>query len=265
MTEAILRPVRRSDAPALAALWNRVFGDPEELALSFLALLPELGGGVTAEEGDALLGAAYIVTDLTLEDRRAAYLYAVGVLPEARGRGLGKELTRAAAALGRELGADFVCTLPASAGLYPWYERLIGTRCALYRREERFSSAPGPAVRPLAPEDYGRRREELLAGQCHMRPGLSVLRYEKANCRAFGGDLLAVGEGIAAAYRDGEETLIRELLAPAGADRETLAAAVGACLGTGQVLLLSSAPEGTPYLAADRPLPADCVWNLSLD
>ena len=265
MADRIIRPVRPSDAGTLAALWHRVFGDPEELALAFLELLPELGGGVTAEERGKLLGAAYAVTDLSLGERRAAYLYAVAVLPEARGLGLGKELTRAAAALGRERGADFVCTLPANAGLYPWYERLIGTRWVLCRREERFSAAAGPAVRPLSPEDYGRVREELLAGRCHMRPGLSVLRYEKANCRAFGGDLLAVGAGIAAAYREGEETLIRELLAPAGADRGTLASAVAAHLGTGQALLLSPAPSGTPYIAADRPLPADCVWGLALD
>ena len=131
MTEPIIRQVRAEDASRLAALWHRVFDDPEELALAFLAELTGLGGGVCAEEAGKLLGAAYAVTDFTLDGRRAAYLYAIGVLPEARGRGLGKRLTKEAAALGRELGADLVCTLPANAQLYPWYEKLIGVRCAL--------------------------------------------------------------------------------------------------------------------------------------
>ena len=265
MTEPRIRPVAPGDAPALARLWNRVFADPEELALRFLELLPQLGGGVCAEENGALLGAAYAVTDLFLEDSRAASLYAVGVLPQARRRGLGMALSRAAVALGREQGAELVCTLPAEAGLYPWYERGLGLRCVLRRREERIPSRPGPETRPLSAEEYGRRREALLAGLPHMRPGPAALRYEKENCRCFGGDLFAAGEGIAAAYRSGEISLIRELLCPAGEDRQSLAAAAGAALGTAETLLLSSADEGEPYLAADRPLPPGCVWNLTMD
>ena len=265
MTEPIIRQVRAEDAGELAALWHRVFGDPEELALAFLAELPGLGGGVCAEEAGKLLGAAYAVTDFTLDGRRAAYLYAIGVLPEARGRGLGKRLTKEAAALGRALGADFVCTLPANAPLYPWYEKLIGARCALYRREERIESRPGELPLPLSPEEYGLRREGLLRDRPHVTAGPAALRYEKENCRCFGGDLYAVGAGVAAAYVDEGETRIRELLAPAGEDVHALAAALGAHLGTERVLLLSPSAQGQPYLAADTPLPAELIWNLTLD
>ncbi len=265
MTELRIREVRPGDAPALIKLWNRVFGDPEELARAFLEQLPALGGGVTAEEDGVLLGAAYVVTDLRLEGRRAGYLYAVGVAPEARGRGLGMALSREAAALGRRLGAEFLCTLPAETGLYGWYEKLLGLRCALFRGEEILASRPGASAAPLSPEEYGRRRERLLQGRPHLVPGPAVLRFEKELCRCSGGDLLAVGGGLAAAYRDGERTRIRELLAPTGEDPKALAAAVGAALGTGEVLLLYPAAEGSPYLAADCHLPADCVWNLTLD
>lgn len=265
MTEPILRRVCTADAAALAAIWHQVFGDPEALALAFLKDLPALGGGICAEEEGKLLGAAYVVTDFTLDDRRAAYIYAVAVLPEARGRGLGMALTRAAAALGKALGAEILCTLPANAGLYPWYERLIGVRCALYRREERCESAPGAAAAALSAAEYGRRREALLGTLPHVTVGEAALRYEKENCRCFGGDLYALGNGIAAASIDEGETQIRELLCPQGADRMALAAALGDHLGTEQVLVLSSASEGTPYLAADAPLPAGCVWNLTLD
>ena len=265
MTEAIIRQVRVEDAEELAALWHRVFDDPEELALAFLSLLPSLGGGVCAEEDGKLLGAAYTVTDYTLGEKRAAYLYAIGVLPEARGRGLGKRLTKEAAALGRALGADFVCTLPANAPLYPWYEEQVGVRCALYRGEERVQSRPGPEARPLSPEAYGLRREELLRGRAHVTVGPAALCYEKENCRCFGGDLYALGNAIAAASVDEGETCIRELLAPPGANLKTLAAALGDRLGTEQALLLLPADRGRPYLAADVPLPAELIWDLTLD
>lgn len=265
MAEALIREVRAEDAAELARLWNRVFGDPKELALAFLAELPTLGGGVCAEESGKLLGAAYAVTDFRLAELRPAYLYAIGVLPEARGRGLGKRLTREAAALGRRLGADFVCTLPANAPLYPWYERLIGVHCALYRRAQRIESRPGVRPRALTPEEYGLRREALLRDRPHVTAGSALLRYERENCRCFGGDLYAVGAGIAMASLDEGETRIRELLAPEGENLSALAAALGAHLGTERVLLLSPAGEGEPYLAAEVPLPPELIWNLTLD
>lgn len=265
MTEPIIRPVRREDCDPLAALWRRVFQDPPELSRAFLEDLPALGGGACAEEDGVLLGAAYAVTDYFLEERRLAYLYAVAVQPEARGRGLGAALSREAAALGRRLGAELVCTCPAEDSLYPWYERIIAVRPALRQREERVESRPGDIPAPLSPEEYGARREILLAGTPHVRLGPAVLRREKANCRACGGDLLALGEGIAAVYCDEGETRIRELLVPAGADRSALAAALGAAFATERALLLTPDPAGEPCLAADRPLPPGCVWGLTLD
>ena len=265
MTEPIIREVRREDADALAALWHRVFGDPEELARDFLRRLPALGGGVCAEADGVLLGAAYAVTDYFLDEERIAYLYAVAVLPEARGRGLGQSLSREAAALGRRLGAKMVCTLPAEPGLYPWYERAIGARCALRRREERIESRPGPVPAPLSPEEYGARREALLRGKPHVRPGAAVLRREQFNCRVCGGDLLAIGDGIAAASVEEGVAVLRELLAPEGADRAALAGAVAAALGAERALLYTPDAAGEPYMAADRPLPPDCAWSLALD
>ena len=266
MGDWVIREVRPEDAAALAALWHRVFEDPEELSRGFLAELPSLGGGVCAEEDGALLGAAYAVTDYRLGDVRLAYLYAVAVLPEARGRGLGLALSREAAALGRRLGAEIVCTCPAEESLYPWYERAIGARCALRRRAERIESLPGPLPTPLGPEEYGARREALLADRPHVRLGSAALLQEQFNCRICGGDLLAVGDGIAAVYRDEEETAtVRELLCPEGADRRALAAALGAALGTEKVLLLTPDGAGEPYMAADRPLPPELDWGLALD
>ena len=265
MTEAIIREVRQADAERLAALWHRVFGDPEELSKDFLAHLRSLGSGVCAEADGKLLGAAYAVTDYFLDDERLAYLYAVAVLPEARGRGLGQALSREAAALGRRLGAKIVCTVPAEPGLYPWYERAIGVRCALRRREEEIGSRPGPVPAPLSPEEYGARREALLRGKPHVRPGAAVLRREQFNCRVCGGDLLAIGGGIAAVYAEDGVAFLRELLAPEGTDRRALAGAVAAALGMEKALLYTPDAAGAPCMAADRPLPEDCVWGLALD
>ena len=262
-----IREIRPEDAPALIALWHRVFEDPEALAAEFLRLLPGMGGGVAALADGALAGAAYIVTGLRVGEKRAAYLYAVAVHPEYRGLGLGKSLTQAAAGLGRARGADFVCTLPASGSLYPWYEELIGTRCALYRKKEDLPARPGPAVSPLSAAAYHARREALLADRPHLTLSAAAAAYERFNCRCFGGDFFAVGDGIAAAYREGNRALIREVLTPDASRRRVCAAAAAAAMGCDRLTLFSpGCPEDEPYLAAEPGvLSSDCVWNLAFD
>lgn len=262
-----IREYGPEDGAALVALWHRVFEDPEALSVCLLRILPELGGAVVAEADGVIAGAACVITGLRVGDRRAAYVYAVAVLPEYRGLGLGKALTKAAAALGKKLGADFVCTLPASLPLYGWYEELIGVRFALYRRKERFPVRPGPDVRELSAEEYNERREALLAPLPHLTLSAPAMHYQQLFCRELGGGLYAVGDGIAVVYREESRGLVWELLCPDPAMRRVYAAAAAAFVGAEQTVLFSpSGKDGEPYIAAEPGfLPEGCIWDLAFD
>ena len=262
-----IREIRPEDGAELVRLWRRVFEDPPELAQAFLRLLPGMGGGVCAMHDGQLAGAAYIVTGFTVNDLRAGYLYAVAVQPEFRGLGLGKALTKAAAKLGKDLGADFICTLPARASLYGWYEGLLDLRCTLFRRVERFAAKPGLSVIEIDAADYNARREALLPDTPHMTLSPAAADYEGFACRLFGGGLYAVGGAVAAAYQSDEGAYIRELLCPVPAQRRAIAEAVGAAMGCERVTLLSpGTKEDRPFLAAGAGfLPENCVWNLAFD
>lgn len=268
MTE--LRELRPEDVPALTALWADSFGDGEALIRTFFRLLPGMGGGITAEAEGRIAGMAFLIDDLQLvltdgREARCGYLYAVAVDPAFRGRGLGAALSRAAFALGREGGAEILCTEPADEGLFGWYEKILGVSCALRRRCERIPAAHGAPVRHDA-EHYRERRETLLAGLPHLRPGFTALNFAWHLCAENGGGLYAVGDGIAAAYAEDGRAVIRELLAPAGADRRALAASLAAHLRAPEALLYTADPAGEPYLsAAPGSLPADTVWGLSFD
>ena len=232
----------------------------------FFELLPELGTGAAAFADGRPLGAAYLLTAQELVEgdrrRRCGYLYAVAVEEDARRRGLGGELSRAAAALWRARGAELLCTMPAERGLYAWYERQLGLRCALRRERRDLESRPGAEPLLLSAAEYGLRREALLRNKPHMALSPAGLLLEEANCRLFGGGLYALDGGIAAAYVHEGVTEVRELL---GAPPEA-AAALGAALGTEKTRLWLPAREGEPYLAfAPDDLPADTVWNLAFD
>ena len=261
-----IREIQPEDRASLALLWQSVFRDPPACAEEFLRFLPEMGGGVAAFDGARAVGAAYVVTGLHLREgdqsRRCGYLYAVAADEAYRGRGLGSALSRAAAELGRARGAELICTWPAEPALYAWYERVLGARCALYLSFREFDSAPGPVVRPLGPEEYGLRREALLADWPHLTLEPAAMAFEAINLGIYGGGLFSVGEGLAAAFVDDDVTEVRELL---GAPSEA-AAALGSALGTQRVRLRQPAEAGEPFLVFSPPeLPADTVWNLAFD
>lgn len=270
MNKPLIRALRADDVPALSALWTDIFGDGEAMVAAFFRLLPGMGGGVTAEAEGRAVGMAFLIDDFWLvrpegSETRCGYLYAVAVEPDFRGAGIGAALSRAAFELGRARGAELLCTEPADAGLFQWYEKTLGVESALRRRCETVPARGGLSVR-LEAERYGQRREALLAGTAHVRLGSQALAFERLLCEAYGGGFYAVDEGIAAAYLEGDRAVVRELLAPAGADRRAMAAALAFRLGAKDALLCTADPAGEPFLAAaPGVLPADTVWDLTFD
>ena len=271
MTEYLLREYRPGDRAALTALWRQVFGDPEAVVAAFYDALPRMGVGAVAEAEGRPVGAAYVLDALALVDaqgleRRCGYLYAVAVDPEHRHQGLGAALSQKAADISLSRGTEFICTLPAEASLYAWYEEILGLGCALHRKQHAVTAGPVWPAERLCPGDYLARREALLAGVPHLRPEAAVMDFAGRFYALFGGGLYACGGGLCAVYVDDGRALIRELIAPADVAAADVAAALCAALGCreGQYMLPDS--EGEPYLSAPPDsLPVDCVWNLSFD
>lgn len=271
MPEYAIREYRPGDIPALSRLWQAVFGDAPELIEAFFRLLPDMGSGVLAEQAGQIVGAAYLINGLELavpgrEAKNCGYLYAVAVAPAFRGSGIGAALSQAALELGRKRGAQFFCTQPAESSLFAWYERILGLRCALRRSQQRIPSGGDALSMPLSVTEYKMWREQMLRSRAHLRLSDAALEFEYRLCRICGGGFYAVGDGIAAAYVENGETVVRELLAGEETDLIPLAAALGTLLGTEEVLLCVPALTGDAYLAAEPGvLPQDCVRNLSFE
>ena len=247
--------IRRADArdtDALTSLWSAVFGDPEELAASFLSLLPEMGSGCVAECGGRILGAAYLIHGYHLlcpgeAPLRCGYLYAVAVDGAFRGHGLGSALSRGAAAFGREAGAEQLFTLPAEDSLYAWYEDILSLRFRCTRTVYRCDALP--AAGSLSAAEYLRQREEILRDRPHAVPEPAVMEFQRRLCETCGGGLYASDNLLFCAYRDGQEWFLPELLPREGA----------------APLPPAFRPVTRPYLCSDAAIPDGLVWNLTLD
>lgn len=265
-----IRHYRKEDIPAMRALWRTVFDERESYLDAFFTLLPDIGGAAVAEDDlGALCGAAYAMTGYELladgKSPHVGYVYAVAVDEGARGRGIGAELTKYAAAICREREAVIVTTLPAEPGLYPWYEKHIGTTHLLHREKRRVAANKTLDLMKLTGTEYMFWRENLLRGRPHIHLSSPMLEAQRALCEAYDGGLYASSDGIFAAYRDGESLIVREVLCAQGLPEET-AASAAAALGCREAVFFTPAVQGgEAYIASDTALPPDTVWNLTLD
>lgn len=271
MADIIYREYRQEDIPELSVLWHSSFGDSIELISHFFRLLPELGTAVVAEQKGVIVGAAYVMGELRVvglphKSPVGGYIYAVSVDESHRHRGIGSALVKFAGEKAREIGADFVCTLPAEEQLYAWYNDILGTQTALYMDLFTVNAEALYPCRRLTTEEYMQRREELLSGRVHLRPPKAALEFTRLLCEACGGGLYLCNGGLCAAYVDDGVCFVTELICESRDVSRSVAASVGAALGTEMCKYRLPSEKGSPYLAAEPGfIPRDCVWNLTFD
>ena len=265
-----VRHYRKDDIPAMRALWRRVFDERESFLDAFFTLLPDIGGAAVAEDDSgALCGAAYALTGYELlaggESPHVGYVYAVAVDERERGRGLGAELTKKAAAICREREAVIVATLPAEESLYRWYENRIGTTHVLRRERKTAAAQKTVDIMKLTGTEYMLWRENMLRGKSHIHLSHPMLEAQRALCEAYDGALCASSDGIFAAYREGDRLIVPEVLCAQGFPEET-AASAAAYFGCREAVFFVPAEQGgEAYVASDTALPPTTVWNLTMD
>lgn len=256
MSEVEFRRCTADDYPQTEELWCRVFGDIPAVPKYFLDGLDGLGAGFVAVSGGLVIGCAFAVTDFTLEGERIGYIYAVAVDEKYRGRGIGAKLTRTAAEYVKSIGA-ILAIQPAEDSLFRWYEDIIGTKCAVYRRRIWVKAENTCAVSRIGETEYYEMRSRL-APKPQVILGNSARSYQTALLEAYGGGYYAFPGGVAAM---GDGT-VHEIIG--GGERECAAIAYAA--GLENVTAFFPADSGEMYIAAlPGTIRTKIFWNLSLN
>ena len=253
MDDFRIRETREGDLPALREIARVCFGDEAETADLYIQDPEHIGiRPLVAEWHGKAVSAGYLIPGVTLcspegEKRPAVYLYALGNLPEARGKGIGMAMHRRACEKVLETGQSF-CLAVLEKELKHAYEgripmKLLGrTREAAFTREE-MPDSPGTPLERISPEEYAREREKVLRGRAHAAyaPGIWRLagRFGYRFYRGLG--ILAMAE-----TRDGGLCVASEMLAAEGGYARAAGAFAASCPAENYVIRTPAElkPEG---------------------
>jgi len=196
---SVLRTSNWQDIPRLRELWKLAFGDEGAYIDHFFEQYYTPERVLVLEENGAVQAmTAWFKTTLKQPDCtewKGAYLYAVATHPDCRGRGFaGQLLAYAGEYLRWEQGVDCLTTVPARPDLHPFFGKNGFQECFVLAErplegEQLPLSGPETILRPVAPQEYGALREQLLAELPHVSYGPAALDYQAGCCRMSGGGL----------------------------------------------------------------------------
>ena len=206
--------------PRLRELWREAFGDTEEFIDCFFDNAYDKNRTLLIEDSDGILSVLYWF-DCSLDAQKLAYLYGIATAKRARGRGLCKKLMQKAHEILRERGYFSAVLVPASEGLFGFYERLGYSTCTYIDEFFALPSTDLPAeIQQIDKAEYASLRKGLL-------PCFSVIQEgESLDFLGAMGSFYKLGGTILFAYTENGVLTCREYLG----DR-SLAGAVLAALG----------------------------------
>lgn len=233
------RPSRAGDEAGLTEIWKAAFGDDDKFIDLFMKQVYTPGMASVAECDGKIVSAIYLLTGTALvmpQGRAVAspYCYTLGTLEEYRGRGLGAAVSEHIMRTAM-LSAPMVSLVPAQESLYGWYADTFGLLPISRTREALIPTAELDEVSPVMArahrvdaESYARVRELTLAGKCHVRFSVQLLKWYDRYIRSDGGGLYLLDvdghAGCAACEPDGQRLSVKELLLPRGSFRDALSA-----------------------------------------
>lgn len=217
-------------------IWKSVFCDDESFFKLFFNEFSDTFSGFITYENEIPVGSACVIDVFSLKNGITSlpcpYIYALGVLPEHRSKGIGTQLITAC----RDHCADkygISCIVPSEPSLFDYYSRTADFMTSfiaddVYLERE---GAVAASLKRITPEYYGQLRETLLADIPHMELSAAGLRFIDGLCKLnysedCGLYFLQTDNAYAIAMFDDDDgtMFLREIIASDGNERGFAAA-----------------------------------------
>lgn len=196
--------------PALKSLWQRTFKDTESFLDSFFSTAFCADRCLCAWDADRLLSAVYWL-DCSCAEKKLAYIYALAVEENRRGRGVGSTLMTYAHGLLARQGYAGVLLVPQEEDLKRLYGRL-GYREGPCHRILSVAAAADPiSLCQITGEEYAALRKQYLPANAVVQEGEN-LAFLQTQTSFYRGESF-----LLAARKEGQSLCGLELLGDAAA------------------------------------------------
>lgn len=162
-----------SQIPQLRSLWKEAFGDSDEFLDVFFSTAFSSRRCRCAREGDRILGALYWF-DITCQEKKMAYLYAVATGKESRGRGVCRALMADTAEILRDSGYHGALLVPQNDGLFEMYGKMGYLPATALDEFHCAASDVSAPILEITPAEYAARRSVLLPPGSVLQEGANL-------------------------------------------------------------------------------------------
>ena len=222
-----IRIARPEEVQRQKELWKLAFGDEDAYIDYFYAHLDLCEMLVLLEDGEIYTMVGLYPVTVALPGggtASSAYIYALATHPDARKKGFGRFILSYVDFYLKEKGLDCVTIVPAEPSLHKFFGATGFSECFSTRKVELLRNMigavePGDELEPCGALEYGRIREQLLAGSLHVSYGSGLIDYQRGLGDLAGGGLykLTVSgvTGVTAVEcLDSDTVLCKELVIP---------------------------------------------------
>lgn len=177
--------------PALRALWQEAFHDPDDFADLFFTTGFSPDRYHCIKENGVPVSALYWF-DCQLEGRKLAYIYAVATLKSHQSKGLAGQLLRQTHEILENRGYAGAILVPAEKDLFAFY-RKFGYKTTVTSAEISCDAGNSPvSIREISPEEYTRLYADFLP-KGGVAQGAEAFAFLQGYCRFYtGADFLMV-------------------------------------------------------------------------
>lgn len=200
----------------LKQLWKAAFADEDAFIDRFFAVAFGPERCLCALDGDTVAAAAYWF-DVTVQNRSAAYVYAVATLPQYQGKGLCRQLMANIHSHLAQLGYSGTILVPGDPGLREMYGKMDYVNFGGIREFACLAGGTPVALTQIPETEFARLRRQLLPPDAVVQEGEN-LAFLRQFYRFYRGDGI-----LLAAASTGSELFAAELLGDSAAAPAILA------------------------------------------
>lgn len=210
-----------NDIPQIISLWREAFGDSEREIKFFLDEWYNPCNTLVCELNEEIVSVLFLLEGSLCADNTeypAYYLYAACTARKCRGKGIMGKLLAFAEKTAAERSFDFICLMPSEKSLFDFYSKFgyipaFSTNFVSFSAKEYKELGFKPERVTKVDSDFLQEiRDSALRGRNYFKWNGRAIDFAVAQNKLYGGCLISACNGYCLYAKNGETTVVKELV-----------------------------------------------------